>query len=70
MFIREILKEFYSPEDDELSIAKMSDTRRPRISLRHLHKLRKMREIKQADKANHLKFVKVIYSAGKDSEEY
>jgi hypothetical protein len=49
-----ILKEYYEEEEDEYSYVKIDHTRRPRITLMHLQKLRKARsiedmEIKQRD---------------------
>lgn len=39
----------------------MSDTRRPRLTLRHLHKLRKMRDMQTMDNDQHLVFVRKMY---------
>ena len=63
---RDLLCEFYSPEDDETVKAEMSDTRRPRLSLRHLHKLRKMREMQELDRLQHLAVVQQIYGDSSD----
>lgn len=37
---------YYDPSDDNYSIQKLHDTRRPKITLRHLNKLKKMRSAK------------------------
>ena len=41
MKARDLLCEYYDPADDELGQAKMDDTRRPRLTMHHLQKLRK-----------------------------
>ena len=64
----EILMEFYEPEDDELAKAEYSDTRRPRLTIRHLHKIRKMRDIEMADRKAHLLRIKQIYNTPSGDE--
>lgn len=53
---------FYNPEDDEFHQAEKLDTRRPKLSLEHLNKLRKMREIRKVEDDDRKEFYKVIYS--------
>lgn len=69
MKAKDLLVEFYSPEDDEQLKAEMSDTRRPRLTLRHLNKLRKMREMQALDNAQHSQFVKQMYGDSGGGEE-
>jgi len=40
---------------------KTTDTRRPRLTLKHLNKLRKIREMKKADEEKRGKILSVIY---------
>lgn len=40
---------------------KMSDTRRPRLTLKHLNKLRKIREMKKFEDEQRGKILSVIY---------
>lgn len=54
--------EFYNPADDELGVAHMDDTRRPRLTLMHLQHLRKARDAERVDRAQHLEFLPDIYS--------
>ena len=43
------LTEFYNPEDDKFTQIKPDDTRKPRFTLKQLNKLRKHRDLQQAD---------------------
>lgn len=72
MKAKDLLVEFYDPADDEQAKIEMSDTRRPRLTLRHLHKLRKMRDLQAADKAEHAQFVQQMYGTPADdgAEEF
>lgn len=62
------LTENYFPEEDDYNKAKKSDTRRPRLTFKHINKLRKIRELKKLEMAAHRKFVKTMYGAPKDDE--
>lgn len=61
MLARELLVEFYNPEDDELGKAHMDDTRRPRLTMLHIQKLRKSRDAEKYEKAQHLNFLPDMY---------
>jgi hypothetical protein len=52
----------YSPENDEFHKAKKMDTRRPRLSLEHLNKIRKMREIRKLEMEQRKELYKTIYA--------
>ena len=56
------LVEFYEAIDDELVKQQPSDTRKVRLTLRHLNKLRKMQEIKKVDLLKRKEFFDKIYS--------
>lgn len=58
----ELLVEFYNPEDDKLGMSSFDDTRRPRLTLLHLQKLRKVKDAEKYDKALHLEFLPDMYS--------
>ena len=62
MKFQEVLKEYYDASDDEYSKVNIDDTRRPRLTLEHLNKLRKMREINAVEQAERQKFFKTIYA--------
>ena len=57
----DLLVEFYEPSDDKLSNEELSDTRRPRLTLRHLNKLRKMRDMQAIERQERSEFVKTMY---------
>ena len=59
--LKQILNEYYNPEDDEFSKTHLSDTRRPRLTLRHLNKLRKVRELRKMEMEAHKEFVRTMY---------
>ena len=56
------LNEFYSPEKDEWQLRRPGDTRKPKLTLEQLNKLRKVREIKKAEQIEHDKFVRTMYA--------
>ena len=60
------LFEFYNPEDDKLQRREMSDTRKPKLTLEILNKMRKIRELKRIEEIEHQKFIQVMY---KEPEE-
>jgi len=63
MRAKDLLVEFYEPEDDLLIKAQINDTRRAKLTLKHLNKLRKIRDMEREDNARHLADIKVIYAA-------
>jgi len=52
------LNEFYNPENDSWQKREIGDTRKPKLTLEQLNKLRKVREIKKAEQIEHDKFVR------------
>lgn len=62
MRAKEILVEYYDPADDKLGQAKMDDTRRPRLTMVHLQKLRKSRDAEKYETAQHLEFLPDMYA--------
>lgn len=63
------LLENYFPEDDEHNKQELSDTRRPRLTLRHLNKLRKIQELKKLEMNAHADFVKTMYGTPDEGGE-
>ena len=61
MKARDLLVEFYNPADDELGKAHMDDTRRPRLTMLHIQKLRKSRDAEKYEKAQHQNFLPDMY---------
>lgn len=68
MRAKDLLVEFYDPADDALSKAHMDDTRRPRLTLQHLQKLRKSRDMEKYEREQHLRFIPDMYSAPSDEQ--
>ena len=62
MNVKELLFEYYDPADDKLGQAKMDDTRRPRLTMVHLQKLRKSRDVEKYERAQHLEFLPDMYA--------
>lgn len=56
------LYEFYNPEFDEFQKRHEEDTRKPKLTLEQLNKMRKIKEIKKAEDIEHDKFVKTMYA--------
>lgn len=67
--LKQILNEYYEPELDEFSKAELDDTRRPRLTLRHLNKLRKVRELRRLEKTAHEDFVRQMYGSSGEEDE-
>ena len=52
----------YDPEEDQYHKEEKMDTRRPRLSLEHLNKIRKMREIRKLETEQRKELYKTIYA--------
>ena len=62
MKLQELFEEesLYNPEDDK-TVANIDDTRKPRITLRHLHKLRKYHEFRDTQDQKRSDVVSTVY---------
>mgnify|MGYP000125517833 CR=1 FL=1 len=58
----EFLLEYYEGEDDEFGNRKIDDTRRSRLTLKHINRLRKQREIHKTEHAARTQRVSQIYN--------
>jgi len=54
---------YYSPDQDNYNMQQLSDTRRPRITLRHLNQLKKMRSAKKLENLVRRDVLGLMYSA-------
>jgi len=61
MKLNEVKNALQNSEDDKLEQSKKMDTRRPRLTLEHLGKLRKMREIRKLELKDREELYKKIY---------
>jgi len=55
------------PQDDQYDVAKIDAHRRPRLTFRHLNRLRKVNELKQLEMQEYRRFVRMMY--GKPEED-
>ncbi len=60
------LREYYEAEDDSINTLKIDDTRRAKITLKHLNKLRKKRELDKLEDSERMQNLSKIY--GKPAE--
>jgi len=58
----EFLKEYYDAEENNYANRKIDDVRKQRLTLKHLNRLRKQREVHNVEHANRTKRVKKIYA--------
>ena len=56
------LNEFCNPEDDNFTKRRPDDTRKAKLTLEELQKLRKVRDMKKGEDVEHDKFVRVMYA--------
>lgn len=64
---KEFLREYYEETDDKYTVINIDHVRRPRITLRHLQKLRKTQSIEELEHANRVQSLGRIY--GSNPEE-
>lgn len=57
----EFLVEYYDAEEDDYSNRKIDDVRRSRLTLKHINRLRKRREIHKTEHASRTERVQQIY---------
>ena len=58
----DILNEYYEAENDDFSKRKIDDVRKSRLTLKHLNRLRKQREVHKIEHATRLEKMKKIYA--------
>lgn len=68
MKTNEILNEYYDEEEDEYTVINIDHKRRPRITLRHLQKLRKTRGMEELENKQRLKDIAKIYGRPEGDE--
>jgi uncharacterized Ntn-hydrolase superfamily protein len=65
---KEFLKEYYEEQDDNYMTISIDHHRRPRITLRHLQKLRKTRSIEDLEQKQRIDDVAYIYGRPESEE--
>jgi hypothetical protein len=63
------LDEFYSPEQDRSVKYHQDDTRKSRLTLEILNRLRKLRDIERAEEATYAEFAKKIYGVPAEGDD-
>jgi len=61
MKCKQIIKEFYEPQNDSLAYRDYDDTRRPKLTLYKINKLRKYKDTQKVDKKLYLDFIPKMY---------
>tara|TARA_B100001094_G_scaffold149053_1_gene144294 strand:- start:65 stop:268 length:204 start_codon:yes stop_codon:yes gene_type:complete len=59
---KDILNEYYDAENDDISNRKIDDVRKSRLTLKHINRLRKQREVHNIEHATRVERVKKIYA--------
>jgi hypothetical protein len=67
MKIFEIDATYYNPEDDKFTQARLSDTRRPKLTLAHLNKLKKMRAARELENLLRQDTLQLMYGAPEEN---
>jgi len=65
---KEFLREYYDEMDDKYTVVNIDHKRRPRITLRHLQKLRKTRNIEELEQKQRIDDVAYIYGSANSEE--
>jgi len=58
----EILTEYYDAEDDHYNNRQIDDVRKSRLTLKHINRLRKQREVHNIEHASRMERIKKIYA--------
>lgn len=58
----------YQNIDDDESQLKMSDSRKTRLTLKQIHRLRRMNDVRDIEKKNEVERLSQIYGSKSDSE--
>jgi len=58
----------YTQGEDQEDTLHLGDTRKPKLTLRHLNKLRKMRELRRFEKMQQNDFYELMYGVPKEEQ--
>ena len=58
----DILNEYYDAENDNYNNREIDDVRKQRLTLKHLNRLRKQREVNNIEHATRVEKIKKIYA--------
>lgn len=62
-----ILNEYYDFDSDSIDSMEIEDVRKPRLTLRHVNKMRKVRDMREVEKQQHNQLVQDMY--GRPAED-
>lgn len=62
------LNEFYNPEDDKVNVIDYDDTRRPRLTLKHINRLRRNKDSSKVEKKDYLNFIPDMYNSSEEAQ--
>lgn len=62
MRAKDLLIEFYDPANDNINQADYNDTRRPRLTLTSISKMRKTRDAERIENQQYIEFLPTMYS--------
>lgn len=62
------LDEFYDPADDKSVVRNSAATRKPKLTLEILNKLRKMRDLEKTEEAQYKVFARKMYGSPAQEE--
>lgn len=68
MRAKHLLVEFYDPALDNTAMHEYDDTRRPRLTLQNLHRIRQSKDAERVDKSDYLEFLPSMYSQPPSTE--
>lgn len=57
----EIKTGYYDPAEDNVTQRKLNDTRKPKLTLKHLNKLKKMRALRMLEKLKREDLLDIMY---------
>lgn len=55
--------QYYTQQDDKFETASLKDTRKPKFTLKHLNKLKKMRAAQDLENLIRADFLEIIYGS-------
>lgn len=64
----EVSTGYYDPTSDSMGIRKMSDTRKPLLTLRKINRLKKMRALRQLDDLKRQDLLSVMYAVPDEAD--
>jgi len=59
----------YDPREDEVDTQQMDDTRKPRLTLKDLNRLKKLRAFRKLEDLKRQDYLAVIYGQGDEDDE-